>query len=376
MRPLLAVTLVLAGCGGHSGDTSSPDMAFVPAFAAHANVDILFVLADFTIIPKRQALVQAFPQLVAALDAAAPASYHIGVITSDLGAGPFTYDFGQCHPDGDGAKLQITPATNNPVPAGCNGFSLSGGARYIDYDRIAGTDNLVGVPDVATAFSCIASINDGGCPYFQGLEAAYRAVSNPPPENAGFLRDDALLVVVFLQDSDDCSAPPESPVFDRSQDPVVAGSFTTMRCAHAGIACGDPPGPLQLPASGGPFDNCVPLPQAEGGQLYDVERYIDFFARPGGAKADPSDVILASIAAPASPFGWTDSTSCSPNIAECPNLNPSCVSPTNPLLFADPTVRLPAVVGAGYTTEQDSVCATDDSPAVAGLAQKIIARLR
>jgi hypothetical protein len=375
MRWTVAAAFFVVACSGNGGHPQSPDMAFAPAFAAHADVDILFVLADFTILPKREALLSSFPRLVQALQGGAPASYHIGVITTDLGAGPFTLNNGQCQPDGDGAKLQVTPSSSSPgAPAGCSSFSLAGGVRYIDYDQIAGTNNLVGVPDVPSAFACMASIYDGGCPYFQGLEAAYRAVSNPPAENTGFLRDDALLVIVFLQDTDDCSAPIDSAVFDHSQDPAVASSFTSMRCAHAGIACGDPSAPLQLPASGGPFDNCVPLSQAAGGQLYDVERYIDFFARPGGAKADPSDVILASIAAPPSPFGWTDQAGCVGNV-ECPNLNASCSGSANGF-FGDPAVRLAAVVGAGYTTQQDSVCATDDSSAVDGLAQKIIARLR
>jgi hypothetical protein len=49
-----------------------------------------------------------------------------------------------------------------------------------------------------------------GCRFPQPLEAALRALA-PPPEghaqdfNAGFMRDDALLVVIVLADSDDCS---------------------------------------------------------------------------------------------------------------------------------------------------------------------------
>jgi hypothetical protein len=309
-----------------------------------------------------------------------PASYHIGVITTDLGAGPFTYNQGQCRPDGDGAKLQLTAMVGSigPPPALCANFSFAEGARYIELDQIAGTNNIVGGLSVPDAFTCIASVGDGGCPYFQTLEAAYRATASPPAENAGFLRDDALLVIVFLQDTDDCSAPTESPVFDRSQDPAVTGGFTPMRCAVAGIACGSPPTPVRGSTSGGPFDDCVPMTQAEGSQLYDVQRYIDFFTRPGGAKPDPSDVILASIAAPPSPFSWVNTMPCAGVVgaASCPALNASCMSPTNSKFFADPAVRLDTVVRAGVTYEQDSVCATDYSPAMDAIAQKIIARLR
>jgi hypothetical protein len=342
-------------------------MAFVGAFAAHDKVDILFVFANFTILPKRQELLQRFPRLIQALDAAAPASYHIGVISSDLGAGPFTLNHGQCHPGGDGATLQVAPATNGPSPAACSSLSLTGGVRYIDYDRIAGTSNVVGVPDVPTAFACMASIDDGGCPYFQSLEAAYLAVSNPPAENAGFLRDDALLVIVFLQDTDDCSAPPDSPLFDRSLDAEVAGSFTPIRCAHVSVACGNPSAPIDVSVAGGPFTDCVPRTQADGSQLYEVQRYVDFFRQPGGAKPDPSDVILGSIAPPASPFSWSINSSCYPNMP-CPNLDSPCSPPI--LGGAAPAVRLDAVVPS-----LESMCNTDYSAAIDNLAQQIIARL-
>jgi hypothetical protein len=365
-RTVAAALLTLAACG-HRGASTAPDMAFVPAFAAHDKVDLLFVLADFTIAPKRSELLQRFPRLIQALDAAAPASYHIGVISTDLGAGPFTYNGGQCHPGGDGAKLQVTPPPTEPAPAACGSFSLAGGVRYIDYDRIARTDNLVGVPDVPTAFTCMASINDGGCPYFQALEAAHLAVSNPPTENAGFLREDALLVIVFLQDTDDCSAPDDSPVFDRSSDPAEAGWYTPTRCANASIACGDPPNPIDLSAAGGPFDDCVARTQADGSQLYDVQRYLDFFTRPGGAKPDPSDVILGSIAPPASPFAWTITQACGPNMP-CPLLVTPCSPPIGG--GAEPAVRLDAVV-----PPLGSMCNTDYSAAIDNLAQQIIARL-
>lgn len=368
-RVVLVLLWTLGACHGRN-QPAPPDMAFVGAFAPHDKVDLLFVLADFTVIPKRNELVKRFPQLMAQLDAASPASYHIGVISTDLGAGPFTYNGVQCHPDGDGAKLLVGPAPSSILPAGvsCNGFGLAGGAQYIDYDRIAGTSNIVGVSDVVTAFDCMSAISDAGCPYFQALEAAYRAVAHPPPENAGFLRDDALLVIVFLQDTDDCSAPIDSLVFDRSQDPDVAGSFTPMRCAHESIACGSPPAAIDVTMAGGPFDDCVPRTQADGSALYDVQRYIDFFKGPGGAKPDPSDVILGSIAPPPSPFAWTINAGCYPNMP-CPFL----ADPCSPAITggAAPSVRLDAVVPS-----LQSMCDTDYSAGMDNLAQQIVARLR
>jgi hypothetical protein len=135
---------------------------------------------------------------------------------------------------------------------------------------------------------------------------------------------------------------------------------------------------LSSTMSSGPFDNCRPLTQAEGGKLIDVQKYIDFFVGPGGVKADPSDVILASIAAPPSPVGTTLAMPCpaQSSVAQCLNLNHSCVAANNPFFFGDPGVRMAAVVGAAYTSQQTSLCETDYTPALVGLAQKIIARLR
>lgn len=200
MRRIVAVVLLaLGGCSHGSNPKAGPDMAFAPAFAAHANVDILFVIADFTILPKRQEFLNRFPQFVKALDNFAaqgsPASYHIGVITSDLGAGPFTYNSGQCHPDGDGAKLQVTASSASPsVPAACANFNLSGGVRYIDYNQIAGTSNLVGVPRRADGVHMHGEHQRWRVAHiFRRWKRRTARCRNPPPENAGFLRDDALL---------------------------------------------------------------------------------------------------------------------------------------------------------------------------------------
>jgi hypothetical protein len=284
---------------------------------------------------------------------------------------------GQCHPDGDGGKLQVAPAPNAAnVPAPCANFSLGSG-RYIDYDQVAGTSNIVGVPDVPSAFNCMASVGDGGCGFEHQLESVYRALHDPPPENAGFLRDDALLVVYFATDEDDCSAPPDTDLFDPSPDGVAKyGTLHSFRCTQFGITCSEP----GMPLTGGPMDptgGCRPLTQAEGGKLFEVQRYIDFFARPGGVKADPSDVILGSIHPPPIPVGVTITMPCADqvNTPSCPILNHSCLNPTNILFFGDPGVRMTAVVNSAYTALPWSLCDVPYSQPMQDLAQKIIARL-
>jgi hypothetical protein len=64
------------------------------------------------------------------------------------------------------------------------------------------------------------------------------------------------------------------------------------------------------------------------------------------------------------------------NTPSCPILDHSCVSAANPAVFGDPALRISTVVDAAYTSAEGSLCATDDTPVVDDLAQKIIARLK
>ena len=314
---------------------------------------------------------------MSALQAAAathPASYHFGVVTSDLGAGPYAAD--GCNPGGDGGKLQAAPTDGCKksascevlIPPACSSLTL-GGAHFIDYDQVQGTTNT-GSVDLPTALKCISLVGTSGCGFEHQLESVYKALHDPVPENEGFLRSDALLVVVFLTDEDDCSGTPDDTLFDPSPDGVAAfGPATSFRCTQFGIACGDPAMAVQPMASNGPLANCRPLTTAEGGKLIDVQKYIDFFARPGGVKADPSDVILTSLAAPTTPFVVSVSTSGCPSGTSCAALDNSCGT-------ANPAVRLSTVVGAAYTSQATSVCDDSYAPAFDSLAQKIIARLK
>jgi hypothetical protein len=250
--------------------------------------------------------------------------------------------------------------------------------RFIDYNLVDSTNNVMGT-DLLNAFNCMASVGDGGCGFEHQLESTYRALHDGILENEGFLRSDALLVVVFVTDEDDCSAPADGDLFDPSPDGIAKyGVLHSFRCTQFGITCSDPPAPLVPTSTMGPLANCRPLSQADGGKLIDVQKYIDYFARPGGVKTDPSDVILASIAAPPTPFGWQITSPCADqvNTPDCPILSHSCRAANSNSLFGDPAVRLAAVVGAAYTSSQFSMCETDDTPALDDLAQKIIARLR
>ena len=365
-RCCLVLVVFVAACrpaqrivGEPSVDVSEHAVRLTP----RDKVDILFMVDDSpSMSPKQQALRQSFPSLLQAAIALAgaglPASYHIGVVTSDLGAGPIP--IAGCNVGGDGGVLRVAPAPYaTDVPAACAGLTLGGGLRFIDWDSATGQSNVTGA-DVANAFSCMATVGDRGCGFESQLESVYRALRDPPPENADFLRDDALLVVVLITDEDDCSAPADTDLFDSAGISYGSyGSLTSFRCTQFGVACAG----RALDGSPGTFTDCAPRPAAVGGKLLDVDRYIALFTADrahGGLKDDPSDVVLVSLAAPPSPLAVQveDGTSCWPG-SPCPVLGHSCVSATDPQLFGDPAVRIHTVLSASPSSVEASICAGD-----------------
>jgi hypothetical protein len=339
--------LLLAGCD----ERGSIGLGFDPTrfqiqsvelpFGRHADVDILFVVADSpSMAPKQAALIQALPAFAGELAmlgrSDGPRHFHLGVVTSDLGAG--THGDGECVVPGDnGLLVQL----GRDAPAGCQPPS----DRFIDVDQTTSTDNLPLGQDLPTTLGCLISVGDAGCAYPQALEAAYRALAGGSMANAGFLRDDALLVVAILADQDDCSAPPDSSLFDPDQN--ILGLPGPFRCAAAGIACGNPPHPLSADDPG-PRSDCAPAPGT--GTLYGLSRYSDFFFSVSGVKRNPNDVRLVLLAAPASPVQIGSDAS------GHPQLQPSCSAPSDASFTAQPAVRLAALASVSPRDAVTSIC--------------------
>ena len=344
--------------------------------APHDKVDILFMIDDSNSMAPKQARLQAsFPTLVQRIQdlasAGAPASFHIGVVDSDMGA---ANDVQACAKvGGDGGKLRTAAATmplnSTSPPADCAGFQLPDDTPYIDYDSSTGVSNT-GTLGVADAFSCLASVGDVGCGFEAQLESVYRALTTPSI-NPGFLRDDALLVVAWLTDEDDCSAPPDTTLFDNSAAATAQfGVLQSFRCTQFGITCDG------APLDGSPLtaQSCAPV---IGGPLFDVSRYTDLFGA-GGIKPDPNDVLLVSIAAPPMPFAVDVTSPCDfqPSVPSCPVLEHSCVSASNPQIFGDPAVRLSAVMSSTVNSVSASICDDDDNGLLGSVADAMGARMR
>jgi hypothetical protein len=274
-------------------------------------VDILFLVDNSpSMDPKQKALADNFPLMIAELDKLQDGrpDLHIGVVSSDMGAGgqgiggncnvvlgdrgllwgnvdpgpSYTYtSMQECY---DKAPVRATVAPNScwalaqnpPITDGCG---LNSGARWIeDIQAPNGTAGRVmnykgGQAALPTVFSCLAkAVGVGGCGYEHQLQAV-RVALNPQQigcdkdgkncqqdvnmANVGFLRESAYLAVILITDEDDCSAEPNNQAndnifMDQPKDPNGASTETaSMRCAARAHLCNGNPIPDYVdPANG------------------------------------------------------------------------------------------------------------------------------
>ena len=191
-----------------------------------------------------------------------------------------------------------------------------------------------------------------------------------PSINPGFLRDDALLVVLLMTDEDDCSAPPDTPLFDPSSGGVATyGTLHSFRCTQFGVVCDGKP----LTGASVSGLNCTPL---DGGPLFDVSRYVSLLSA-GGVKPNSDDVLFATIVAPSTPFGVSVTMPCADqvNTASCPILDHSCFLATNPSWNADPAVRINTVSARVPNSITGSICDTDYSATMTAVADAMSTRM-
>ncbi|MBW2734003.1 MAG: hypothetical protein JRH20_16570, partial [Deltaproteobacteria bacterium] len=156
---------------------------------------------------------------------------HIGIVSTDLGSGPYSGARYGCSPGGDNGELQAIPRTSGCTAPTDNWIAYDGSASNIP----AGADHPL--DRVIEAFSCIATLGTDGCGFEQPFESARRALDPTLMINPGFMRPEALLIVLFITDEDDCSAR-RVALYD--PDPnldVLLGPLRSFRCFRQGIHC-------------------------------------------------------------------------------------------------------------------------------------------
>lgn len=195
------------------------------------DIDILFVIDNSGSMREEQdSLAGNFNRFINVLnniEGGLP-NVHIGVVSTDVGAGPFGID--KCSGDGDSGNLQAQPqgACNAPDDQFIVDLAREDGSRDTNYTG-----------DLADVFSCIAQLGTGGCGFEQPLESMYRAL-NGNATNNGFLREDAFLAVIIISDEDDCSTE-NTQMFntDASLDRIDSdlGFLSSFRCFEFGVQC-------------------------------------------------------------------------------------------------------------------------------------------
>ena len=219
-------------------------------------LDLLFMIDNSRSMQEEQAnLARNFPRLIDELKNL-PTGFpdlHLGVVSSDLGAGSAIAACAKAL--GDGAALQVR--------SGC-GLDPKNG-RYL-ISRDGGSSNFDG--DIADVFACLAELGTSGCGYEHQLQSVRMALSGFVTDNAGFLRPDAHLAVVYITDEDDCSAPADTTLFNENSP----GQDSSLRCSLYGHVCDG----AQVPASvfSTPLDHCGASPNG-GGKLIPVQTFVD-----------------------------------------------------------------------------------------------------
>jgi len=339
-------------------------------FTATRKLDMLFVIEDAPSMLNAQGnLTLNFPTLMKELMAlpGQPPDLHIAVVSTDMGVASGTH-LG-CNTTGgeNGVFQHVARGT-------CTATGLEAGATYIA-DGPDGRNYAGSLEDV---FACIARLGEDGCRFGQPLAAAARALGADghaaPAENAGFLRDDAFLFVVFLARSDDCSAPAGSPLFDTANNTTVAdplGPPTHFRCNEFGHLCGHPaiPPPRNSPTgdslSGASLTDCVPAEEA--GKLTPVHT---FAAQLRSLKQHPDlQIVVSAIAGKPAPYNIWWATPPSLGTGPWPIMAPSCQAlPAG--ITGDPGVRLSGLINAfGANGSFVSVCEASYAPIVVRIAE-------
>ncbi|MGE3543449.1 MAG: hypothetical protein AB7L28_05940, partial [Kofleriaceae bacterium] len=325
---------LVAGCPDRTISTVQPQQGRVEykdiPVNVNRDVDILFVIDDSpSMLDKQTNLKANFDDFIAVLNTIQGGlpNVHIGVVSSDVGT--FTtggqagaigqLGMGGCSGTGKNGVLQTY------------GAAIDGGALFIeDILDTNGNRQTNYTGNLTDVFSQMASAGAGGCGFEQHLTAMRKALESNPA-NAGFVRPNAYLAVIFIADEDDCSM--SKPSF-LGGDPAL-GALQSFRCNQFGHTCdvnGTTPNAMKAVGS---KDQCHPNESSE--YLEKVENYVTFLRE---LKSDPSKIIVAGIMGVTEPYqvelrAPPGSTTKIPSVAHsCSYMGASNVE------VADPPVRL------------------------------------
>ncbi len=395
------------GMGGSAGAGGTGGTPAGGSFGNNVNgeVDVLMMIDDSSsMTTMQQKLYGQLPVFIQELqNLPAPPSLHLAVVSSDMGApGDSTASIG-CTVHGDQGAFRAAPEGT------CVNSTLASGATFI-----SDTDMMPNYTDpLGNVVQCIALLGDRGCGFEQQLASIDRALGAdgqgpPPSQNAGFLRPEALLVILMLTNEDDCSAPANTTIYSLNGGSQNIsnpdGPINNYRCnggPRGGHLCQDPhatnatayvtpplkpPGDAQGTATAPTLDlaNCQDN-ESGSSALTPVSQFVrDIKA----LKTDPDhQILVAAIAAPAAPYtvAWwaaqggqnTQPNELWPNVmhscgpVDFNGVNPAATQHPTDGSFGDPAVRITQFTNAFRNNVVGSICDADFGATLGALASKI-----
>jgi hypothetical protein len=392
---LALATLTAAACGGttatpNSGTTASETRSW--RLASGPQLDILFMIDNSSSMSTAQANLRAnlgnFMDVLKQLPGGLP-DLHIAVVTSDMGAGDGASIQG-CTTSGDNGVFRFQPT------GGCTATGLDPGATFIT--DTGGTNPITnfGSQDITTVLQCIVEVGSTGCGFQHQLGAVARALgadgTSPPPQNASFLRPDALLAIILITGEDDCSGPPGDTLFNPTSSALSSmfGPTENFLCNEWGHLCTPPGGgPPVQPSRFAPnnlatdavvytpamaaMSNCQSFEQSP--VLTSVRSIADGIK---SLKADPANQVMVTAfvglnEGPSSNgYKVTWRTAPTADTGPWPQIAHACGSEASPTGYADPAVRIEQFVGEfGNNGLADNFCQANYSAALATIATKL-----
>lgn len=314
------------------------------------DVDILFVVDNSVSMEREQQSLQTnfyrFIDKLESIEGGLP-NVHIAVISTDLGDG------------GHGCNTNDNGRFQSSARTGCT-VSPPAGSFIVDVEQ--GDDRARNFPDdqsLADTFACIARLGTTGCGFEQPLESMRRALNGSNPGNAGFLREDAYLAIIFITDEDDCSAE-NTDIFRVATDDDPLGPRHSFRCWEHGVQC-EPDDPRTLGAK----ENCIPRPDSQF--MYEVDEFINFVHE---LKDDPNKIIVAGIMGKSSPVVIQHDMNGDLDLKKsCPDM------PMDRHDGAVPATRMEAFLAGFRYNRQTSLCDSDLSGALQTVADLLAAVL-
>ncbi|MFZ6179586.1 vWA domain-containing protein [Nannocystis pusilla] len=280
------------------------------AIAINKDVDILFVIDNSGSMADEQALLaKNFAAFINVLEAEdVNANYRIGITTTDSGnprcpaaqtkpeggklvlsscvdrvaLGDFTFNM----EDSSTACTDVCDLTDDQLQIKPTETAYSNGEKAPRswIERIEGETNLPEGVSTIQAFQCFGPQGVSGCGFEQHLESMYKALALASQEtsttNYGFIRDAAILSIVFITDELDCSYVPEfdaifkdNKVFWENPDRPDA---TSAVCFNAGVKCeGAGPQYDSCRSANYDIDGNVDVPDDEA-VLQPLSKYVNF----------------------------------------------------------------------------------------------------